>query len=333
MSAPALSVLRPAPPQDRAQLPQSEAPEHVDPAEPLIRIWALLYFLSALFAVGVTPALRGTWVGIDRWIERLDQFTSLTSQATAVLTTLLLVHFAQVTVRTVRPLPLVLLAALLGAVPALFLIAAQKLALPSAAHLLTGGASSALLLLAFLRERSTLSPPRVLLLLALLVCGAKTLTQYWFSITSPTKWLVLFLAIGFCASLLLTALTWWLYARGSESKRLFTVIAAGLTVLLARTVEASSFRGVADWIVLTGRSLIELRGPAAFPAPGVVTLLLAGTLLAGLWVTLSSRDLLAHLAAALALSAFLPLSPLVVAAFALSGFALFRTPRTLGPIS
>jgi hypothetical protein len=102
----------------------------------LYRAWTIALTLSLTLSLGVRPALRGTYVGIEHWIDRADSVASFLGQSTALGGAMLLLRFLVVELPRRGPWHLSGLAGLLATVPLIAALSATRGTLSSRLALL-----------------------------------------------------------------------------------------------------------------------------------------------------------------------------------------------------
>lgn len=112
--------------------PPPEPPLRETPLDPssmdraLYRGWAIALIFSLTFSLGVSPALRGTTVGLEVWIDRSDRLSSFVGQAAALIGSVLSMRFLIAELPRKRPWLITLLVGLLSTVPLVALLSATR---------------------------------------------------------------------------------------------------------------------------------------------------------------------------------------------------------------
>ncbi len=291
----------------------------VDDTDRLLFFWAVLYFVSALLSLGVEPALRGAWVGLGPWIERLTPSAALLAQSAAIFSSVCMVHCVVVPGRRTPPLGLWLTMALLALGAILVLMAAQLTPLPGVGTLLAASlASLCWFLLAIDRSRAGKRGAGwfwmwflVLTLKTLAVSDVARVVPA-ISIVAP----VALAAFGLGASVALGIA----FVRSSQRPAWSAAGLVATSLLLAQVETASGFRHTPRALLLIGRTMSELRGT---PSSWIGSWHLGLTLSVALFF-LARRSAPGALVGVLCLALLLPWSPLGAAAFALGALALAR---------
>ncbi len=92
----------------------------------IYRAWTIALALSLTFSLGVRPALRGTYVGIEQWIDRADTVASFLGQSAALGGAMLLLRFLVLELPRRGPWHLGGLAGLLATVPLIAVLSATR---------------------------------------------------------------------------------------------------------------------------------------------------------------------------------------------------------------
>ena len=95
--------------------------------------WAAVWLISLLLKAGISPALRGAFVGADGFIQFSEHAGNFFSQAAAISTSTMLIILALSSLRAGSKLMLRLLLLLTASLPTALLFIAQRATLPHAA--------------------------------------------------------------------------------------------------------------------------------------------------------------------------------------------------------
>lgn len=273
---------------------------------------------AALTLDAGSHALRGAFVGADKWVHWLGRVAETTTQAAAITSGLLLVFLGLVMIRTSKHPVLGLFAGLLGTGPTVVLFLAQKFVLHQQfAWMSATLAGFAMLLCAQQAKRN----PGLRLLLAmagaslLLLC----LRLHLAALNAATP---LLLGLGG----LEVAFRWGalliLLGRQLKHHRVNPVINAalfGASILLSAAVPVASTSGVGDWQLLLGRTLRELSSSVLASPPWAISL----ALLAVIWnLPRRGGSLTQLIAAMIVLGVFSATSPLSSAWLTLCAFTV-----------
>lgn len=291
----------------------------VDPMPETFLGWSIICLLSLVLAGGLSPAMRGAFVGNEPWIVRIDLWGANASQLAAIVTMLLLVHFALTAVRVARSKLLSLGAALLACVPAIFLLLAQKHPLPHV-HSWRAALCAALVLLLCSQIARARPRAKYLALLSGIALLSSSLTAAQATAASRPALSQLLLATEatccWCAVALLVLTQVW----GLRRRPVVATGILGFALLLAQTASAASLDGASTGLLLVGRAVTELSpyGTLGTAAPLALSLVLASTL-ASLF---DQRKGDALTCSFFALGVIVPATPLVISWLSLCAFYL-----------
>lgn len=228
-------------------------------------IWAVLWLPALLLKAGLGPALRGAFVGADRWVLYADHAGNFFSQVTAVSTSTLLVVLGLSGLRSETKLLLRLSSALSAALPTAILFLAQRTTLPHLASAVAALLSGLVLLLG---TNATHFPSK--LRWSFLLSGgcviARACAQFAWGM--PMDGLVTAAASAFASICSISALVlglWYLY-----DGALKTAVVLGLGLLLgiasghagtlhstALFLVAQTIRGMADSAALGAATYVQ----------------------------------------------------------------------------
>lgn len=290
----------------------------VDPMPWAFTLWSLSILGSLVLSRALAPALRGAFVGKERWIAIVDLTGARLSQAAAIATMLLLVHFGLSSIRVAQSKLLALGAALLGSIPAMILMLAQKQVLPHAHS-----------------WSATLCAALVLLLCSKI--GAKQGVLNWISGLGGTALLCTALSavdFRFGPGSRLLALLWTVESASTWSMALLLVFhqiwrtrtrpwmmpsLLAFAFLLSTCAQAAGRADSTPGLLLIGRSVFELSPYATLGSAAPFALCTVFS--CALVNAFARRSSLEHLVSSLlALGILVPASPLVVAWLTVCGF-------------
>ncbi len=138
----------------------------------LLFAWMLTWLAGLFLKAGVSPALRGAFVGADRFIRWSETAGNFFSQVTAVSTSTLLIVLSLASLRVDSKLVLRLVVALCASLPTAIVLLAQRSTLPYFATSLAAVSTGLVLLLGTL-----LSSRRDAMTWILLLCGLAVMGQ------------------------------------------------------------------------------------------------------------------------------------------------------------
>lgn len=237
--------------------PEPIAPPVVHPLVWGLQLWSFSALLSLTLAGGVSPALRGAFVGADAWILRVDHAGQLTSQVAAITTTLLLVQLGVMAISAARSPWFGLSAALSGAVPTFLLFFAYKATMPGVFTWISAVATALTLLLCALITGTRHRLHKVTLLSGLAILGV-ALSHF----EAPSKWLPLTVPLGrgltVVAGAACLALHFSLVHALSRKRLWFPVALGGAAVLLGASANAATRPDVSEVLVVVGRAVTAL---------------------------------------------------------------------------
>jgi|GEM_PF-3520694 len=291
----------------------------VDDTDRLLFFWATLYFVSALVSLGVEPALRGAWVGLGPWIERLTPSAALLAQSAAIFSSVCMVQCVVVRGRNTPPLGVRLFMTLLALGVVLVLMAAQLTPLPGVGTLLAASLASLCWFSLALDKSSAGKRGAAWFWMWFLVLALKTLAVSDVARLVPAVSIVApvaLLAFGLLASIALGIA----FVRSSKRPAWSAAGLVATSLLLAQAETAAGFRHAPRALLLIGRTMSELRGT---PPSWFGSWHLGLTLSVALFF-LARRSAPGALVSVLCLGLLLPWSPLGAAAFALGALALAR---------
>lgn len=302
--------------------PASLVPETrvVSPIIWALQLWTVASFASLILAGGLSPALRGAFVGNDEWILRVDHAAALTSQVAAMCTTVLLIYMGLLVTRASRTLGIGIGAALLGIAPTMIVFYAHRLTLPQFHGWISAICASLSLLLCASQVRGHKMAQAVVLsggaayLFTAFRTGGMTGdgSELASLLSTPAA------ALGGIFTLTFASLR-HLVTRGRKPLR--AAVLLGLAILCAATVPASSLPNVPDWALVVGRTIGNLAPKAVFLglAPFAISFALIS-----LVSTLLSRpgSLTQLLCSLIALGVLAPATPLVSAWLTLCGYSV-----------
>jgi hypothetical protein len=288
-----------------------------------LRIWALFYLSAQVLTSGLTPGLRGAFVGAGALIHRTLLLGNGLSQFCALLSLFLLVSLALRTVTSGRSPILGGLAAFLSAVPTTVLYHAGRGELPSKVTFFAAITASMIGLLCAIHSR-TLPIFRALLSLCALSLFANTWGYFLLEHDAP---LALTRGVAGLRVALAGAALLMLYLNCVRTRPawlgavllIFGFLPAGAAHTVQSGVAASRT------VSLVGRTVNELGGtPGDFAQAYAFCL----ALLMALFAAVSPRSALPVVCASLlVLSAFSAVTPASAAAVALCSYALVVLPH------
>lgn len=92
----------------------------------IYRAWTIALALSLTFSLGVGPALRGSTVGLEIWIDRSDRVAAFIGQSAAIVGSILSMRFLIVELPKKRPWIIKGLVGLLSTLPLIVLLSATR---------------------------------------------------------------------------------------------------------------------------------------------------------------------------------------------------------------
>jgi hypothetical protein len=314
-------------PAEEQETPQSHRREHqiaplvfptIDPMAWAFVLWTVAIFASLIVSRALSPALRGAFVGRGNWIA--DYLGARLSQLAAVTSIFLLVHLGLTAIRASKSKLMATGAGLLGTVPSMILMLAQKGPLPQA-HGWAAALCAAFALFLCSRIARTSPAARWIMVLASLnfLCTALAATEFQFGgdprLLSLLAALESLSATG-AVTLLILELLWVTRKRPWLMPLVF-----GICLLLAVSATASSRIDASPGLLLIGRAVSELAPHSDLGdlAPFAISSVLASVLV-GLLYRPSSLERLA--CSVLVLGVLVPTSPLVTAWVTVCAFFL-----------
>jgi hypothetical protein len=267
---------------------------------------------------GLSSALRGAYVGAESTILKVDHAAALTSQVSAICTTLLLVYAGLVSARAAKSLSLGIGAAVLGALPTLMVFYAHRFTMPQIYTWFSALCGASALVLSSTQAR-TQNRVRAIVAFGGLALAAAVLRTFELGESeSPLLVRIGTLLQNFFSWCTILAVTVH-HLCGPRWKAMRGAVLFGAAVLLAATAAASTEPGAPLWVLLTGRTLHELTSTSVMGASGPLAF---STALVVLISTLLSRpsSLSQVVCGVLALCVMSPLSPLTIAAMTLCGY-------------
>lgn len=278
-----------------------------------------LFLGAAILGAAISPAVRGSGVGLGRWIETVDLGAAVLGQASAFLTSLLLVHFSLTLLRERRPFVLVLLAVLPAALPAALLVLAQRSALPR--EISWFGALASLWVAGAVAFLARGSQPRVLGLLAVALSIGSRALEGGTALPTSAAWTSLASASATAAALFFALSAARALLRETRFGSFSCALALGLGLLAVPATNVAVSRGAPLVVSFIGRSLFEWMS-APDPHPLRIFALVFSCLAAFIGFTRGETGRRVSFWGALGVAAAMPLGPLSLAFLTCGALAL-----------
>ncbi len=302
-----------------AATPVNESHSWVSPLIWGLQLWALSALLSVTLAGGLSPALRGAFVGADTWILRVDHAGQLATQAAAITTTLLIVQLGVTAVSAARSPWFGFSAALMGTVPTFLLFFAYKAPLPGVLTWISTVATGVTLTLC---AGIAVSSPHLRFIV--LTSGLATLAAALSTAEISGGWEELAFSIGQGLRVLFgvacLGLSLWDHFLHHKKKPWVPALLLGFSLLLGATTSAARAPDASGAVLVMGRSIDALASGGVWGGAGPFLISLAYLTVFG---ALFARpgSLVRLVSAWIALSTVLTPSPLVCGWLTLLGFA------------